>query len=250
MARNRPRATATDLWTQVRIDLERLHAGWMSLLFARQRDPHPVQGRPRPSTGVGRLAYRCWAALGVVVGLLYPFVVVGFAVRYYGGRLYRAANALGLLGLLVGSALVWGALTGVVYVREFSAEGVVAVAAGGSVAAVSAVLAVVFARRGGRAATALVAAPLGVTAIFLPPVVAALYSSSLAAWVFPRSTVLAVWLLDGPLAVGGVASLLRRQFDLVGVAYVGMWFGLAVPVGWTLGAFATLADFVRGAPGG
>lgn len=245
MSRTRLSAAAADLWTQVWIDLERLHAAWMNLLFARQRDPHPVGGRQRPSSLPGRLAYLTWAAFGAVVGLLYPFVVVGFAVRYYGHGLYHAAERVGLPGLLVGSALVWSGLTAVAYLRAFPAEGVVAVAAGGSVAAVSAVLGVVFTRRGGRATTALVAAPFGVTALLLPPVVAALYSPALAAWVFPRSTVLAVWLLDGPLAVGGAGGLLRRQFDLVGVAYVGMWFGLAVPVGWALGLFAALADVVR-----
>lgn len=234
------------VWTQVRIDLDRLHTGWMALLFARQRDPHPVQGKSRPESRVGRLAYRLWAALGVVVGLSYPLVVVGFAVRYYGWRLYRAAEALGATALFLGSLVVWGALTAVVSLRAFPTEGVVAVAAGGGVAAVAAVLALVFARRGGRATTALVAAPFGVTALLLPPVVAALYSPMLAAWLFPRSTLLAVWLLDGPLAVGGLATALRAQFDLVGLAYVGMWFGLAVPVGWALGLVAALAGFVRG----
>lgn len=245
MSRTNFGAAAADLWTQVWIDLKRLHAAWMNLLFARQRDPHPVEGRPRPASLPGRLAYLAWAVLGAVVGLLYPFVVVGVAVRYYGTGLYRAAERLGLPALLVGSTLVWSGLTVIAYLRAFPAAGVVAVAAGGSVAAVSTVLGVVFTRLGGRATTALVATPFGVTALCLPPVVAALYSPALAAWVFPRSTVLAVWLLDGPLGVGGAAAFLRQQFDLVGVAYVGMWFGLAIPVGWTLGLFAALADVVR-----
>ena len=235
-------------WTRVRIDLEHLHTGWMALLFARQRDPHPVQGRSRPEGRAGRAAYRLWAVLGAVVALSYPLVVVGFAVRHYGRRLHRAAESLGAAAILLGSLVVWGALTAVVSLRAFPTEGVVAVAAGSGVAAVSAVLALLFARRGGRATTVLLAAPFGVTALFLPPVVAALYSPALAAWVFPRSTLLAVWLLDGPLAVGGLATALRAWFDLVGLAYVGMWLGLAVPVGWTLGLVAALADAVRARP--
>ncbi|MDX1745502.1 MAG: hypothetical protein R3324_06155, partial [Halobacteriales archaeon] len=82
-------------------------------------------------------------------------------------------------------------------------------------------------------------------AFFLPPVVAALYSPSLAEVVFPRSQVLAIWLLDTVLAVGGINEFLRARFELVGLAYVGMWFGLAVPIGWALGLLVTLANLVR-----
>jgi len=57
-----------------------------------------------------------------------------------------------------------------------------------------------------------------------------------------------VLLLENPLSVAGVAEFLRSRFTLVGFAYVGMWFGLAVPVGWLLGLLVTLADFVRPAP--
>jgi hypothetical protein len=237
---------APSLASRVRVDLERLHAAWMDLAFPRQRDPHPVEGRPRPSTRLGRAAYRVWTALGLlalVVG--YPLAVVGVVVRHQGRRLAAAADALGLAGLLVGSALVWAALTVVVARRPVPAAGVVAVAAGGGVAAVSAVLAAVAARVGGRPTTALVAAPLAVTAVFLPPAVAALYSPAVARVVLPTSDVLAVWMLDGPLSVAGVGATLRARFDLVGLAYVGMWFGLAVPVGWGLGGLVALADVVR-----
>jgi hypothetical protein len=221
---------APSLASRVRVDLERLHAAWMDLAFPRQRDPHPVEGRPRPSTRLGRAAYRVWTALGLlalVVG--YPLAVVGVVVRHQGRRLAAAADALGLAGLLVGSALVWAALTVVVARRPVPAAGVVAVAA----------------RVGGRPTTALVAAPLAVTAVFLPPAVAALYSPAVARVVLPTSDVLAVWMLDGPLSVAGVGATLRARFDLVGLAYVGMWFGLAVPVGWGLGGLVALADVVR-----
>jgi hypothetical protein len=234
------------LWTLVKLDLRRLHSAWMSLAFPRQRDPHPVRGTWTPSTPAAALGYRLWAALGaVVVGLLYPIAVAGFAVRFHGHRLYRAAAALGYRNLLLVTGVVWGALTVAAYLRSFPVEGVVALAAGGSVAAVSAVLALAFARLGGRATTALVAAPFAVTAVFLPPVVAALYSPAVGSWVFPTSDRLAVWLLDGPLAAGGLAAFLRSRFDLVGLAYVGMWFGLAVPAGWVLGLLVAVADAVR-----
>jgi hypothetical protein len=102
-----------------------------------------------------------------------------------------------------------------------------------------------FARREGRASTVVLAYPLGVTAIFLPPVVASLYSPTLASVVFPSSESLAVWLLNNVLAVGGLAAFIRASFELQGLAHVGMWFLLAVPTGWFLGALATLATGVR-----
>ena len=35
------------------------------------------------------------------------------------------------------------------------------------------------------------------------------------------------------------------EFDLEGVTYVLLWFGISVPVGWLLGTVVTLADLVR-----
>ena len=77
------------------------------------------------------------------------------------------------------------------------------------------------------------------------PVVAALYSPSVAGFVFPTSDVLAVWLLDNVLTAGNLNAFLRARFDLVGVSYVGMWFAIAVPVGWILGLLVALGDLVH-----
>ena len=237
------------IWSLVRNDLGRLHVGWMDLAFPRQRDPHPTLGRWEPSTVPQRLAYWLWALLGVVaLAVGYPLALAGFTVRFYSRRLYSTALALGILGVVVVATVVWGGLTVGVYLLDFSREGVLAVAAGGGVAVVSAALAMAFTRWGGRLTTVLFAYPFGVTAVFLPPVVAALYSPTLGEWVFPNSYSLAVWLLENPLSVAGVSEFLRSQFTLAGAAYVGMWFALAVPVGWALGLLVTLADFVRPTP--
>lgn len=68
-------------------------------------------------------------------------------------------------------------------------------------------------------------------AVSLPPVVAALYSPSLAGVVFPRSETLAIWLLDNVLTYRNLNALLRQRFDLVGVAYVVMWGNPRCPWG-------------------
>lgn len=227
-------------------DLQRLHTGWMGIVFPRQRNPHPVLGREIPESTTGRIGYRLWSLLGVpLLAISYPLAVIGLFVRFHSRRLYRTSIAIGVLGVMLLSVVVWGALVAFTYLRGYSAEGIVAVAAGGITATVSSALAVTFTRYGGRVTTVVLAYPFGVTALFLPPVVAAMYSPALAAWVFPYSDTLALWLLDGPLSAAGLAGPIRTYFDLIGIAYVGMWFAIAVPVGWGLGILVSLADLIR-----
>lgn len=228
-------------------DLRRLHGNWISIAFPGYRsDPHPVLGAWRPEGGVSRVLFRLWSLLGLgAVVVIYPFLLAGFFVRFHVHRMDRFAAKVGFIGVILTSILAWSALTAAAYLRAFPVDGLIAVMAAGGVATVSAVLAIVFSRVGGRAVSVLIAYPLGVTAIFLPPVVAALYSEVVAAVVFARSDLLAIWILDSLLAIGGINEFLRASFDLVGVAYVGMWFGIAVPVGWVLGVLVTLADTVR-----
>jgi hypothetical protein len=230
----------------IRLDLRRLHESWMELFFPRQRDSaHSVLGKWQPSTTGGRVAYGGWAGVGaLIVTLLYPLVVVGFALRFYTRRIDRAAASLGVLGVVSLSTLVWGGLTVVAHF-QFSQRGFVAVAAAAVVATAVAAAAVVFSRVGGRATTVLLAYPSAMTAIFLPPVVAALFSVTLGSMIFPGSTDLAIQLLDGPLAVVGVSEFLRDNYTLEGVAYVAMWFAIAVPLGWLLGCVVSLANLVR-----
>jgi len=229
----------------IRVDVVRFHETWMELLFPRQRGAtHSVLGKWRPTTTADAVKYRVWGAVGaLVVALVYPLVLVGFAVRFHARRADSTATTIGLLGVLLVTLVLWGALTALARAR-FGVEGFLAVAAASLVAVVSSGLAYVFARVDGRPVTVLLAYPFGMTAVFLPPVVAALYSPTLAAAVFDPSTDLAAWFLD-TVAPGRLARLLRSRYELEGIAYVLMWFGIAVPLGWLLGILVTLADVVR-----
>ncbi|QLG29374.1 hypothetical protein HUG10_00255 [Halorarum halophilum] len=230
----------------LRIDIERLHATWMELVFPRQLDPGRVVGKWHPETDPQKLAYYLWAALGApLVAIGYPLLLVGFAARFYASRVDTAVARVGVVGVVLASLLVWGSLTAATWLSQISFNGFVAVAVASVVATVSAALAVLFSRVGGRITSIVFAYPAAMTAFFLPPVVAALYSPSLADVVFANSQTFAIWLLDNVLAVGGIDELLRSRFQLQGVAYVLMWFAIAVPLGWLLGVLVALADVVR-----
>ena len=229
----------------IRIDLRRLHESWMELVFPRQRTTHAVLGKWTPSTTGGWVAYRLWGALGVLaVGLLYPLALFGFAVRFYSRRIDTLIAGIGIAGVVVIAAVVWGALT-VVARLQFSTEGFLAVAAAAAVATVCAGLAALFTKVGGRGTTVVLAYPSAMTAIFLPPVVAALFSTVVGDVILPPSEQLAIWLLDTVLVVGGLNEWLRAEFELAGMGYVVMWVGISVPAGWFLGGVVTLADLVR-----
>jgi hypothetical protein len=233
------------LVADVRYDLRRLHGLWMAVAFPQLRASHPVAGQWGPETTRERLVYGVWSLLGIaglVVG--YPLAVAGLLVRFHVRRFDRTTTRLGALGSLLLVALVWGGLAALARVR-FSPEGFLAVAAAGTVAVVAAALALGFAAVGGRTTTVLLAYPFAVIAVFLPPVVAAFYSPTLAGVVFPRSETLAEWFLDAVLDYRNLNDRIRARFELEGFAYVAMWTGAAVPVGWALGLLVTLANLVR-----
>ena len=231
----------------VRVDVVRLHETWMELVFPRQRTAvHRVLGKWKPRTRADEVKYYLWGALGVpLVALLYPLLLVGVAVRFNARRFDSASTRLGVVGVVVLAALVWGLLTAAARVR-FDEAGFVAVAAASTVAVVSAGLAAVFKRVGGRATTVAFAYPFAMNAVFLPPVVAALYDPALGV-VIERSTELAEFFRDdvfvGPL--DPVSDYLSDRFDFEGFVVALMWFCIATPLGWLLGLLVTLANLVR-----
>lgn len=229
----------------IKIDIVRLHETWMELVFPRQRTAvHQVLGKWQPRTRGDKVKYRVWAALGApIVALLYPLLLTGFAVRFNARRFDSATARLGIIGVVVLTALLWGGLTALARLRlEF--DGFLAVGAASAVAVVSAALAATFSRIGGRGTTVFFGYPFAMNAVFLPPVVAALYDPSLSG-VLDQSETLAIFLLDNVLYVYDINEYLRASFSLEGIGVVLMWIGIATPVGWFLGLVVTLADLVR-----
>jgi hypothetical protein len=232
----------------IRIDLVRMHETWMELVYPRQRGAgDTVLGRWTPDSQLGMLGYRAWSAIGVpVIALIYPLVLFGAFIRFQTRRIGRTATSLGLLGVVVLSLLVWGGLAALArFQLDLIAGGFLAIALAGGVATVSAALALGAYSVDGRATTVALAYPFAMTAIFLPPVVAALFSRTLAAIILPNSTAVARWLLANALAPIGLADFFSRTFELEGVGYVIMWLVLSFPIGWVFGLLVTLADIAR-----
>ena len=246
-------STQEGLVGAIKIDLVRLHETWMEFIYPRQRGAeNTVLGKWTPDGGAEAFFYRLWSAVGVpVVGLVYPFVLLGYFIRFQSRRVNVTAERLGLVGVLLLFVLLWGALSTLVrFVApgSFVSGGVVAVLAASAVAVVAAGLSYGFWRLGGRLTTVLLAYPFAMTAIFLPPVVAALYSTALADVVLSGTDSLAVWFVQEGPDLFGLTDYLVAEFDLEGVAYVLLWFAIAVPLGWLLGGVVTLADLVRPTP--
>jgi len=237
----------------VKFDLIRLHETWMEFVFPRQREAEgTVLGKWRPTETREVVLYRAWSALGVpVVGLLYPLVLLGYFVRFQVRRINVTAERLGLLGVVGLFALLWGALSAGAafgFSDELASGGITAVVAASGVAVLAAALSYGCWVVGGRFVTVFLAYPFAMTAIFLPPVVAALYSTAVADVVFTSSDSIARWLLDSGPSLFGLKQFLIEEFERDGFAYVLMWFGIAVPLGWLLGSVVVLADLVRPTP--
>jgi len=240
--------TEQGLADAIRFDLSRMHETWMEVFYPRQRDAEDtVLGKWTPDGGLQLYLYRLWSAVGVpVVAVLYPIVLFGYFVRFQARRVNLTAARLGFVGVVLLFVVLWGGLSALVYFElseMFSAGGVVAIAAASGVAVISAALAFGFWVLDGRPVTVLLAYPFAMTAIFLPPVVAALYSEAVAEVVLTRSDSLASWSLDRIPAL--IETYLVENYDRDKFAHVIIWFAVSFPVGWILGIVVTLADLVR-----
>lgn len=240
--------TEQGLVEAIKFDLRRMHETWMEVVYPRQRGAEDtVLGKWTPDGGLQLYLYRLWSVIGTpVVAIFYPLVLFGYFFRFQTRRLNVTAVRLGFVGVVGLFVLLWGALSALVAFPlsdAVSSGGVVAIIAASSVAVVSAALSFVFWWLDGRPVTVLFAYPFAMTAIFLPPVVAGLYSEAVADIVLTRSDSLASWSLDQMPAM--IETYLAENFERDEFAHVIIWFGVSIPTGWILGILVTLADLVR-----
>jgi len=232
----------------IRFDLNKFHETWMGLLYPRQRGAgDTVLGKWQPQTTRERVTYTAWAALGaLVVAVLYPLALFGVVVRFHARKIDVSVEKLGAVGVILLAVLVWGGLSALVEFRlDYSSQATNAIIAASVVAVVSAGLAVAFRAIGGRITTVVFAYPFGMTAIFLPPVVAALVSDDVAQFSIVYAEQLADLVRDEVLGPVGLRDYVADRFEMTELAYVLIWLGVSVPLGWLLGTTVALADFIR-----
>ncbi|MFW6435012.1 MAG: hypothetical protein ACOCY1_01385 [Halovenus sp.] len=231
----------------IRYDLRLLHETWMGLFYPRQRNAEDtVLGKYRPDETAKLIAYRALSAFGVpIVALLYPLLLTGYFVRFQARKLNVTAARLGLIGVIAVFVLLWGGLVALIWFGfsdTFTTVEIIAIAAAGGVAVVSSALSYAFWRIGGRGTTVLLAYPFAMTALFLPPIVAALLHPALEDIIIARSDEMARWMFrNGPDALTEPLDRFDRQES----HHVIIWFVISFPVGWILGTLVTLADLIR-----
>lgn len=193
----------------------------------------------------------------LVVGLLHALVVLA----YYSGLAGLVLGIFAILGVsgvtrdrtavvravqrLVGDSVVRTVLLFVVvvwtiifnpWVWPIALELFIIVTVGGVTFALLAALTLEVYRREEPAVRVLVAYPLAIGTLVLPLVAAGLASPTFARFLQGATTALAVFLLDNVFAVVGLASVLRQQFRLAGIAYFVTWVGVILVLGWLTGA--------------
>ncbi|MFB6150402.1 MAG: hypothetical protein ABEJ40_01220 [Haloarculaceae archaeon] len=232
----------------VRVDLRKFHETWMELLFPRQRGAdQTVLGKWRPETTREKVTYRGWSALGVlVIAVLYPLALIGVVVRFNTRRIDVSVERLGAVGVFLLAVLVWGGLAALVEFRlDFPDQKANAIVGASVVAIISTALALLFRKIDGRPVTVLLAYPFAVTAIFLPPVVAALLSDQVAQFSIAYSEDVRVFIQNQVLAEVGLKDYFVNNFEKSGLGYAAMWIAISFPIGWLLGIMVSLADFLR-----
>ena len=242
--------TEQTLVEAIKYDVRVMHETWMEFVFPRQRGAaDTVLGKWQPEETGEVIGYRLWSALGVpVVSIVYPLVLLGYFFRYQTRKVNVTAVRLGFLGVVLVFTLLWGGLAALVYLEfqwAFSENGPLAIVVASAVAIVSSALSYGFWRLDGRPITVLLAYPFAITAVFLPPVVAALFSTYLADVILTRSDSLASWFVNEGPSVFGLIDYLEDNFERQEYHHVIIWFVVSFPVGWILGTIVTLADLVR-----
>jgi hypothetical protein len=239
--------TEQSLVAAIQYDFKLMHETWMEFFFPRQRGAEDtVLGKWQPETTRERITYRTWSALGIpVIAILYPLVLMGYFVRFQARKINVTAARLGIIGVVLVFILLWGGLVAVIWLQfsdTFTQLEIIAIAAASSVAVLSSALSYGFWRLGGRGSTVFLAYPFAMTAIFLPPVVAALFHPLLEDIIIARSDEMARWMFhNGP----DVITEKLDRFDRQEGHHVIIWFAISFPVGWLLGIMVTLADLIR-----
>lgn len=118
---------------------------------------------------------------------------------------------------------------------RFVVEVTLIVLVGGSILALTGGSAYLIYRRADTPLAVLALYPLLIAILLLPPAGVALVLPSLTAPFQEASRLVAMWILDNVLTVGGLNDIIRQSFRLEGANYFLMWVAIDVALGWIAG---------------
>lgn len=225
-------------------DVTTLHRFWMSILYKRQSNPHPVAGQFQPSGKGQKIVYFLWYSIGIPVSVAgYLLALLGQILKILVDRIAEKGENLGLDAALLVSAVAWTAVGLVIYFI-YGQEDAVAFGISSTIAILSMIIAFVSRWYGTTKHTILISYPATYTAIFLPPISAALIVPEIADVVLPFSVDVTNAILNTPIFFEPLESILRTTFELQGISHLILWFSISTVLGWFTGVCVKLAELV------
>lgn len=216
----------------------------MSAIFDDQKQPHPVAGVKMPKGRVQMSIYLIWSFLGYPASVAgYLLAVVGNILKIFVDRIVSKADDWGISSVFLLLLLLWVSI-GVAVLYFYQQEDAIAFALSSTIGLLSLIIAFVAREIGSSKTTVLVAYPAAYTAIFLPPVSAALIVPEIASTVLPLSTDVANYILNSAIVFDSLEDSLRSTFNLIGFSHLILWTAISVTLGWFTGICVKSAELV------
>ena len=217
-------------------DITQIHNYWMSIMFERHTNPHPVAGEENPDNKYRKIKMSVWNAIGIPVSILvYPVILVGYILRKlfveWISSFVARHHYFTVLGILV---ISWSTLSAVSYWFNFG-ESTAAVTIASIVAVLSGSVSYAVRVRMSTKLNIIIGYPMAYTAILLPPVTFALIHSAGGSIILELSSDLVILLKNIVADPLGIRDFLTRKLDLVGFNYIILWFCISYVVGWFTG---------------
>lgn len=228
----------------IRRDINTVHSYWMSTMFDDQKQPHPVAGKKIPTGKVQTSIYLIWSILGYPVSAIgYLLAVVGNILKIFVDRIVSKADDWGISSVFLLALLMWLSV-GIAVFYFYQQEDAIAFAISSTVGLLSLVISFVAREIGSAKTTVMVAYPTAYTAVFLPPVSAALIVPEIASTVFPLSTDVANYILNSVIVFDSIEDSLRSTFNLIGFSHLILWTAISITLGWSTGICVKSAELV------
>jgi hypothetical protein len=224
-------------------DIKTVHSYWMSTLFDNQNQTHPVAGKKIPTDKLQMSIYFIWSGLGYPVSVIgYLLAVVGNVIKIFVDRIVSKADEWGISSVFVLALLSW-MIVGVVVFYLYGQEDAIAFAVSSTISLLFLIISFVSREIASVKTTVVIAYPAAYTAVFLPPVSAALIVPEIASTVFPLSTDVANYILNS-LVFDSLENFLRSTFNLIGFSHLILWSAISVTLGWLTGISVKSAELV------